>query len=182
LVGVDPRTGQVVAVIPVGARPPAVVFSSGALWVANLDDRTVSRVDLRTDRVVRTIPTLPLGTLPAVLAAGAGGVWYAGSRPGGGAVAARIDPRFDTIGRRVHIGRSSFGAPGIAAGRHSVWAASGGVGPLARVDPARARVIGTVDTHSCCPGAVALAAGALWSADPYADTVTRLDPPDLFTP
>ena len=42
---IDPHTNRVVAQVAVGARPAGIAFGSGSLWVANLDDQTVSRVD-----------------------------------------------------------------------------------------------------------------------------------------
>ncbi len=52
-----PETNRVVAEIPVGSRPTSVVFAEGSLWVANLDDETVSRIDPNARRVFRSIPT-----------------------------------------------------------------------------------------------------------------------------
>jgi len=73
--GIDPRTGRVVASVPVGVRPDVLSVGDGALWVANLDDDSVSRIDLPARQVVRTIPTMEA---PAGLAAGAGGCgWQA---------------------------------------------------------------------------------------------------------
>ena len=42
------RRGTVVAAIPVGRRPEEVVAGAGAVWVANVDDRTLSRIDPET--------------------------------------------------------------------------------------------------------------------------------------
>src|SRR5262249_25858025 len=49
-------SGSIGSVVPVGARPVAVASGAGSLWVANLDDRSVSRVDASSGRAVRTIP------------------------------------------------------------------------------------------------------------------------------
>src|SRR5712691_3958464 len=47
---IDPRTNAVVGQVAVGARPSALAAAAGALWVANLDDRGVSRIDLASQR------------------------------------------------------------------------------------------------------------------------------------
>ena len=46
---------RVVADIPVGSGPVAVATSRGAVWVANGDDGTVSRMDVEERKVVATI-------------------------------------------------------------------------------------------------------------------------------
>ena len=44
LAAIDARSDRLVGAVPVGGRPGAVTFGSGSLWVANLDDQTVSFV------------------------------------------------------------------------------------------------------------------------------------------
>ncbi|MBV9838943.1 MAG: winged helix-turn-helix domain-containing protein, partial [Solirubrobacterales bacterium] len=53
---IDVRSDRVAGAIPVGARPGAVAFGSGSLWVANLDDQTISRVDPTKFQALRTLP------------------------------------------------------------------------------------------------------------------------------
>jgi DNA-binding SARP family transcriptional activator/outer membrane protein assembly factor BamB len=53
---VDPSTGTVVAGIPVGSEPGAVVSGTDAVWAANFADRNVSRIDPRARRALGTIP------------------------------------------------------------------------------------------------------------------------------
>ena len=50
-------------------------FGEGAVWVANLDDSTLSRINPKTREVERTIPMQ--GVSPSDIAAGEGGVWVA---------------------------------------------------------------------------------------------------------
>src|SRR4029077_7163983 len=42
---IDPARHCVVAVHPVGQRPASAVFVDGVLWVANLDDQTLTWID-----------------------------------------------------------------------------------------------------------------------------------------
>ena len=65
-------SGSIAATVPVGARPVAITSGAGALWVANLDDQSVTRVDTSSRRAVRTIP---VGDAPTALAAYKGAVW-----------------------------------------------------------------------------------------------------------
>ena len=46
---IDPNTNSVVDQVPnVGSRPASIAYGSGSLWVANLDDQTVARIDPNT--------------------------------------------------------------------------------------------------------------------------------------
>jgi YVTN family beta-propeller protein len=65
IVALDP-SGSIAATVPVGARPVAITSGEGSLWVANLDDQSVTRVDVSSRQAVRTIP---IGGAPAALAA-----------------------------------------------------------------------------------------------------------------
>src|SRR5439155_6197380 len=42
---IDPRTNKVIDQVPVGVRPDAIAAGAGSVWVANDEDRTVSRID-----------------------------------------------------------------------------------------------------------------------------------------
>ena len=100
---IDPDSNKVVeSVGNVGARPASIVYGAGSVWVANLDDATVSRVDPATYRVTRS---LPIGDTPTGLAAASDSVWVVGSDPTKASVSVtKIDPRFDTVdaGDRAH--------------------------------------------------------------------------------
>ena len=75
---IDPHSNTVVRFAPVGAGPGAVAFGFGSLWVANLDDQTVSRIDPGSLRTLRNLT--PPGP-PTGLAAGAGAVSPGGIQP-----------------------------------------------------------------------------------------------------
>ena len=42
---IDPATNEIVAEIPVGIRPGPVAAGEGSVWVGNLEDRTLTRID-----------------------------------------------------------------------------------------------------------------------------------------
>jgi YVTN family beta-propeller protein len=175
---IDPSSNRVTGQIPVGARPEAIAFGAGGLWVSNLDDSTVSHVDPTTDRAVRAIPT---GNASSGLAAGEGAVWAISTAPGSPfGVLRRIDPRFDVVAKRirVHAGLNPLSGEehlaGVATGPGSVWVGTDS-GLLDRVDPSRSAVSNSVDTGNS-PEIIAQGAGAVWVADPFADNVVRVDP------
>src|SRR5205823_4886888 len=80
---IDPQTNRVSNDIAVGARPNEIVSGNGAVWVANLDDSTVSRIDEKTRRAVHAVP---INVEPTGLAAGAGKIWFTSSGGNLGAV------------------------------------------------------------------------------------------------
>ncbi len=61
----DPRTRRVTGSVHVGANPLASARVGGELWVPNIDENTISVVDVTRNAVSRTIPAgnAPLGIL-----------------------------------------------------------------------------------------------------------------------
>jgi peptide/nickel transport system substrate-binding protein len=64
LLRVDPRSDEPVQTISVGNEPRSLAVAGGAVWVANMADDTVSRVDAETG-AVRKIPIARPGALAA---------------------------------------------------------------------------------------------------------------------
>jgi peptide/nickel transport system substrate-binding protein len=172
---IDPETNTVVGDVQVGARPADVVFGSGSLWVANLDDETVSRIDPKTRRVVRSIHDPGIS---GSLAAGPGATWAMTLAPNGSfATATKIDPGYDAVTRQIRVkAQVPFpyrAFPAVAVGEGAVW-----VGPpawlLTRIDPSTSS-IKTIDTGNA-PTSVAVGEGGVWVADVNGDNVVRVDP------
>ena len=177
---IDPGSNKVVGQVPnAGARPSSITYGSGSLWVANLDDQTVSRIDPSTNAVAQDIP---VGDTPTGLATSPGAVWVVGSIPTSSSIAVRrIDPRFDSVGKRVLVDNVVPGGAGsVAALGNTVWVAPSS-GLLSRFNPGSARVVQQVDPNAG-PTAVAVGAGAVWVADSDSNTVSRVDPTGLLTP
>jgi DNA-binding SARP family transcriptional activator/streptogramin lyase len=79
LVQLDPATGKVVSVLPVGLEPGPIVATSTALWIVNRGDQTVARYDLRTHTVHTTGS---FASAPYDIAADTNGnVWVSGRQP-----------------------------------------------------------------------------------------------------
>lgn len=172
---IDPETNSVVGDIPVGLRPGPLDFGAGALWVANLDDESVSRVDPATRKVVRTIA---VGEALSDLDAGSGAVWALSTSP---AVRVRqIDPRFDTVAKTIGVESLPGGSGGVALGRDALWVAPA-LGLLTRIEPATTKVVEALDARSS-PTSIAVGGEAVWIADASANTVTRVDETNVVTP
>jgi ABC-type transport system substrate-binding protein/class 3 adenylate cyclase len=179
---VDPSSNKVVGSVPnVGARPASIASGSGSLWVANLDENTVARVDPRTRAVVKRIPVAATQT---ALAGGRDAVWIANGLPGS---VSRIDPRYDavapTIAWRRVPGGYDLGAVAVAVGHDAVWVANGD-GTASRIDPARNKVTETVDVARA-PTALAVGLGAVWvvgqGSNAFSGAITRIDPHGAIT-
>jgi YVTN family beta-propeller protein len=175
---IDTDTNHVVAQIGVGLRPSAIAYGSGSLWVANLDDQTVSRVD---PSKLRTLRTLPVAAPPTDIAAVGGGVWVVSSAPTARFVSvSRIDPQFNAIGRAIRIGNVVPGSPAALEAREaSLWVAPYS-GLLTRLDSQTRRVVREVDPNAA-PAGIGVGDDAVWLSDSGADNVTRVDSTGLVT-
>ncbi len=166
---IDPATNEVVAEIQVGIRPGPVDFGGGSVWVGNLQDRTLTRIDPRQRSTTGTIP-LEKRT-PTGIAVGAGAVWVAHGQRG---QLSRIDPQFNQVTGTIDVaGRGSqLGAVDVGAG--SVWAVYGD-STVARIEPTEVRLAGS-GFAGANPTAVVVANGFVWVANSRDATVTRFSP------
>jgi YVTN family beta-propeller protein len=173
IVSLDP-SGSIGDTILVGARPVAISSGAGALWVANLDDQSVTRVDVSSRRVVRHIP---IGGAPTALAAMRTAVWVA---HGTGDVS-KIDPRYDlvTSTRPPAASAGFFGGTvrSALAAFGSIWIVSPD-GVVLRLNADSAQRVGSVGVGNA-PSAIAAGAGSVWVTNSADGTVTRIDPATL---
>jgi streptogramin lyase/tRNA A-37 threonylcarbamoyl transferase component Bud32 len=72
---IDPATGRLVALIPVGRGAGGVAVGAGGIWVTGSLAGTVSRIDPRTNRLVATIR---VPGSPKDVSVGNGSIWVAG--------------------------------------------------------------------------------------------------------
>jgi DNA-binding beta-propeller fold protein YncE len=84
---IDLSGPRVVANIPTGKGPHALVEAGGYIWVLNTLDETVVRVDPSTNRVIGD--PIQVGARPEAIVAGGGAVWVANQ--GGEGTVSRID-------------------------------------------------------------------------------------------
>ena len=131
LAAIDPASNRIVEQVTVGETPTRVTAGAGVVWALNADDRTVSRVDLKT----KTVRTFSAETTPIDLAADGDALWIAQATPSDGkdesaetASVTQVDPM---SGAGRHTTALSVPAratlpvlPGqlLAAGDHAVWA------------------------------------------------------------
>ena len=178
---IDPGSNRIVGEVPVGARPATLVSGPGALWVADLDDRTVSRVDPKTRRRVRTIA---VHDAPSGLAVSSAGVWAvgAGLEHPFATVIRRIDPRVDEISQTFTIaGSTARGEPGtsVAANGRTLWVVTCCLGSVSRVDGMTGKAVTRIDTEGISPGSIAFGAGSAWVVDTLYNEVARIAPTNV---
>lgn len=170
---IDPDTNEIVAEVPVGIRPGPVAADDGAVWVGNLDDRTLTRVDSVRRAAAATI-SLDRRT-PTGIAAGAGAVWVAHGPRG---QLSRVDPQFNQLAETIDVAAQGAAQQGaVAVGAGSVWAAYG-ESTLARVDPAQVLVVASSFAGGV-PAALVVTRGSVWVANSGDSTVSRFDPTTL---
>jgi YVTN family beta-propeller protein len=168
---VDPDTGRVVDDIPVGTRPGPITFGAGSLWVGNLDDRAVTRIDARERTALRNI-TLDNRT-PTGLAFGFKAVWVAHGRRG---EVSRIDPQFNDVAPPINVVGTAFyvGPNGaVTTGEGSVWAVFGD-STLARIEPDSLRVETT--RAGALPAGIVVGSGSVWVSNSGQAKVGRYNP------
>ena len=183
---IDARSDRVVGAAPVGTRPGAIAFGSGSLWVANLDDQTISRVDPGT---LQTLQDDSRFAEPPTGSRGERRRRLGGRAECQSARQASVlrQPRSTRSSTRVGVD-GARSATSCRAGPVRV-AAQGdiGVGRAVRrpADAAgrsdRARVGQQLDPNAS-PTAIAVGDGAEWLTDSEADNVIRVDPTGLVTP
>jgi peptide/nickel transport system substrate-binding protein len=160
------KSDRLVGQVPLRVRSGPVAVGEGAVWVANAEQGTVSRVDPATRRVVQRIS---VGREPAGVVAADGAVWVANS---GERSVSWINPSTDTVVKTVPVGN---GPTGIALGLGAVWVANSLDNSVSRIDPDSGDVVATVPVGGT-PSGVAVGLGAVWVANASDNTVSRFSP------
>jgi YVTN family beta-propeller protein len=72
---IDPRSNQIIAKIPVGESPDGIAVSHSSIWVSNLQDGTLTKIDPATNSVIGA--PLPVGDDPTGALYAQGALWVA---------------------------------------------------------------------------------------------------------
>jgi YVTN family beta-propeller protein len=176
---------------PIGVRPfaGALAVGSGYLWVTNVVQewngeigpeqvvrgrKSVSLVDLRTNRVVRS---LNVPSLPLVIAVGYGSAWVGeASRSLDTPSVAVLSPgaaSADVIPIR-------WAPVGMTVGGGSVWVLTVG-GTVLRIDPNTRRIVATIPLNRLDPTAleplgITYGANAVWVTNRADFSVSKINP------
>ena len=173
----DARSGHVLGVVPVGDTPSAITSSpsDGALWVANAGEATISRVDSKKARVVRTIPMpgTPLGVVR-----GGDSVWVVNSDlAAADSTLSRIDLHYHRVTATISLPSTILigSGAGVTWDGRNVWAVTQ-AGSAYRVSAATNRITAAVPVGED-PTSIVAAGEAVWVANRGDASVSRIEPP-----
>jgi YVTN family beta-propeller protein len=168
---IDPDTNEIVAEVQAGIRPGPIGVGAGSVWVGNLQDRNLTRIDPKTRASAATI-SLDNRT-PTGIAVGEGAVWVAHGARG---ELSRVDPQFGQVTDTIEVAGTALGTQSgtVTIGEGSVWAVYAD-STLARIDPTEGRMVGTTFAGST-PAGVVVGSGSVWVANSGDATVSRFNP------
>ena len=179
----DPRTGELLATIPLGTAPTSIAVGEGSVWVLDADDRTVSQIDPKERAVVRTFST---GSTPTDLAVGAGAIWIGNSVPQGRTAlpesVSRFAPESAVVDETIPLSRADAAAlirvsqdslmPHIAVTDAAVWVVNPDLS-VSRIDPRTNRVVSGV--AGLLALSIAAGEGEVWIVSDRGEVV-EIDP------
>jgi YVTN family beta-propeller protein len=183
---IDPDSNEVVDSIPVGESPGPMTFAGSALWVANLNDGTLSKVDPRSHKETKRVGLGEPGnpeSLPPRLAGDDDDLWVAKDcfRQ-----LLRMDPEDGSVGQslslRGPLGSLSFYSCALTAAPRSLWIAADSPYQLVRVRESAAEPASIAQRIPLPVGVrtgIALGAGSVWVSDrinPEGAAIRRIDP------
>ena len=180
---IDASSNDLVAQVQVGRDPEAVAFGEGGVWVTNVGDESVSRIDPAD--TAATPASIFVESYPSDVTVGGGSVWVA---LGALAQVQRINPEQNAAADPIRaLGDGApCGAPraSLAYGGGSLWfvceqPSLGEIDPRTNTSLSRGIECGLVATGSSLLGAfVDLAFGldSLWIVNREANAVVRVDP------
>ena len=132
--------------------------------MANSLDSSVSRIDLKTNRVVQTID---VGNGPVGIVFAQGSIWVANT---GDDTITRIDPASGEPTKTIDVA-----ADELAYGAGALWATQRSENRVARIDPATGNVVQTIPVGNG-PAGLAFGSESAWVANGLDGTVSRIDP------
>jgi YVTN family beta-propeller protein len=157
--------GVVGSPIAVGSEPAGIAVGQGGVWVTNIAENTVMRIDPRTDTVVGN--PIAVGKGPGGIAVGEGSVWVANNAEG---TVMRIDPSSgEVLGSPISVGKLPVG---VAVGE-SVWVTDFVGKTVMRIDPSLGEALGRPIPVGA-PFGIAVGGGVVWVANSAEGTVTRI--------
>jgi YVTN family beta-propeller protein len=149
--------------VKVGLSPVALTFGANALWTADFDGGTVTRVEGGASRA-----RIPIGGSPGGIALAGGSIWVGDFRPNG--VLTRLSPATNGVVGHVVLG----GQPaGLLGDGDTLWVADY-AGSVIRVDTRTNAVVARIPVGGN-PEGFALGFGLLWVSN-QDGTLTAIDP------
>jgi hypothetical protein len=174
---IDPSTDRIVDDIRAGDYPSAVAAGNGSVWVSNVGDNTLTRIDASSRK-----PSFPNGVQRAIdLAVTKDALWIANATdfetkpPTGGGTIERVSLR-DGATKRIRVGPPKTlneWWTAVASDGEEVWADNGSSRTLVRIDPATGGVLHRI--RDVGGARIALGNDAVWVAEYARNAVARVD-------
>jgi DNA-binding beta-propeller fold protein YncE len=165
----DPANGEPTADLAVGVKPLGVAVAAGSVWVANTDDKTITRLNVLRYELQRTVP---LDLYPSDVAAASDGVWVV-SGPGGKVFRLGTDNR---ASKPTLLGYTCRKPAAVTTGAGRVWVACDVPPGSFSFDPTEHPSRAPVLIHTKGFSDAAFGAGGLWLADANRGLVLEVDP------
>ncbi len=166
---IDPESSSVAGSVPAGHDPGPVTSGAGSIWVGNLGDRTVTKID--PVRRVQTATVSLQGRSPTGLDYRAGALWVAHGQRG---QLSKVSLRTNRIVKTASPADSGSGRGSVDANATGVWVAYGD-STVARIDPRTLQAPASTFAGDGTAGLV-VADGAVWVLNAGDRTVTHYDP------
>jgi streptogramin lyase len=167
VVRIDPRANKVVQRIEGFSKPcSGLAVGFGSLWVPNCGNQTLSRVDLKTGEIAKTI-SVSIADSEGGLTTGAGSVWLLSSKK---SVLTRIDPSSNSIVANVDLPEGCYNA---AFGFGSVWVSCTKQNTVVRVDAGTNAVLETIPVGPA-PRFLSVGEGSVWTLNQGDGSITRI--------
>ena len=185
---IDPASNRVVDSIRVGNSPGPIAAGADSLWVVNLNERTLMKIDAGARSVVGSV-AVPVSTgrnSPSLLLAAAGAdVWVWACH----LTLYRVDPGSVQIVQQLEVFRDTGAYPGascaVTAAPGTVWVPIDGTAPdspqpqvvvVQAPEDAQASIFERLLVPEGSRIAMTLGQGSLWLADRRDTPVRRIDP------
>jgi len=152
---VDPVSDALIQDLPVGSAPGPIVVADGSAWVGNVDDHTLTRIDVQSGR---TLKTFGLSAAPTSLCATPGTVWIGNGFLG---TLSRVLDAYDQLSAPFFPGPQLTGLLAVTGTPEDLWVGLTDQTLLRLATRARALVI---------------TASAVWTLAFRDSTVARIDP------
>jgi DNA-binding SARP family transcriptional activator/streptogramin lyase len=175
LVKIDPETGDILDVVRVGRQPVAVAVLGDSVFVSNVEDATITRLDSKTGDTNTT------GGLRPPLDLVPDGVRHLWTTTYGYEQVTRIDARTLQADLVVPLGRKTFL---LGTGAGLLWVTEqpanlGERGSVARIDLRTAKVVEPAIRVGPLPIDVKVGEGAAWVTNGADASVSRINLKDL---
>jgi DNA-binding SARP family transcriptional activator/DNA-binding beta-propeller fold protein YncE len=165
---IDPASGAIIDDLDVGSRPGPVAALGGSLWVGNIEDRTVTEIDLANRKVVRTYG---LPSMPASITVGPGVVWVGDGFEG---TISRILTAYGQVSAPFFPGPPVPGLLAVGISSRDLWVGLAD-DTLLRLDPGSLHSTSTIRVPDR-PRAIAPVGDAVWTVQFNDRSVDRVDP------